>query len=189
MKTFIPALSLVLFFTSSCNSQNSSFTLDHVGKVIDTTNFRIETIAPEDIVEASKLHKLTLVYMWTTWCVPSKKNIDGVLMPLIDSLGSSGVLVLLVAASMEEDKVKNILSEKKYPIQSYMIHGQKMTGGLFDKNAMKKMSQKVAALSGKKVSAPFASPIIFMLDSSGALIEFDIGNSYETIFRTVETNL
>lgn len=70
-----------------------------------------------------------------------------------------------------------------------MIHGQKMTGGFFDKNAMKKMSQKVAALSGKKVSAPFASLIIFMLDSSGALIEFDIGNGYETIFRTVETNL
>ena len=189
MKTFTPVFLLVLLFTFSCHSQSNSFTLEHVGKAVEESGFQIETIAPDDIVEASRLNKLTLVYMWTTWCMPSKKNIDGVLMPLIDSLGSSGVSVLLVAASTEEDKVKNILSEKKYPIQSYMIHGQKMTGGLFDKNAMKKMSKKVAAHSGQKVKVPFASPIIFMLDSSGTLIEFDIGNGYETIFRTVENNL
>jgi hypothetical protein len=190
LKVLIFVLNFV--FLISCQSQSSTFQIDNLGREIDydfPSEFFLESISPQDVALATQKSRLTLVYLWTTWCMPSKGNIDGVIMPLIESFSDKSISVLLIAASTDTAAVKAILEKKRFPIQAYHINDQKLTGGLFDKNSIKKFVTELASLSSQRVKVPSQSPYIFLLDSNGVVVEFDVPNGKESIFSSVEGNL
>ncbi|MBI9056732.1 MAG: TlpA family protein disulfide reductase [Labilibaculum sp.] len=141
------------------------------------------------MINAEKLNHLiankdkTLVYIWTTWCSGCRETLPETLPKLQETIDTSQVQILLIAASKNKAEVDSLVSTTAFKGNSYLLNFTGPDKGVFQNLGIQFLLE--GSFPNDEIFTR-AIPVFFLVDRNGKVLNKKLPHSCEELISNLK---